>query len=102
MDSFGSSRIRTGAWWSSPGRPLPAVARGAYNVRLFAIPVKLDTAVAGLEIPDKPNPEYWRDRARITRANADRETNPRVKLLLLAVADSYERLAERIKKRKSE
>ncbi len=47
-------------------------------------------------IPDKPDPEYWRERAKATRANAERITNPRTKRMMLGAAAGYERLAERI------
>jgi hypothetical protein len=53
----------------------------------------------GLEIPDKPDPQYWRERAKKTRADADRAADPRAKRMLLGVADSYERLAEMIEHR---
>jgi hypothetical protein len=49
-----------------------------------------------LEIPDKPDPQYWRERAKTTRANADRATDPRAKRMMLGAAAGYERLAERI------
>ena len=55
--------------------------------------------MTGLELPDRPDPKYWRERARNARANADRATDPRAKRMLLVVADSYERLAERIEVR---
>jgi hypothetical protein len=42
---------------------------------------------------------HWRDRARGTRAHADRETDPNAKRILLTVADSYERLARRLEER---
>jgi hypothetical protein len=54
---------------------------------------------SGLEIPDKPDPQYWRDRARRTFARADQAADPRTKRMLLGVAESYERLAERIEVR---
>ena len=50
----------------------------------------------GLETPDKPDPLYWRERAKTTRANAERITDPRAKHMLLGAAAGYERLAERI------
>jgi hypothetical protein len=50
----------------------------------------------GSEIPDKPDPQYWRERAKITRANAERITNPKAKRMMLGAAAGYERLAERI------
>jgi hypothetical protein len=53
----------------------------------------------GLELPDKPNPQYWRDRARGTRVNADQATDPIARRILLTVADSYERLAGRLEER---
>ena len=50
----------------------------------------------GWEIPDKPDPQYWRERAKTTRANAERITNLRAKRMMLGAAAGYERLAERI------
>jgi hypothetical protein len=50
----------------------------------------------GLELPDKPNPQYWRDRARGARANADQVTDPIARRILLTVADSYDPLAGRL------
>jgi hypothetical protein len=55
--------------------------------------------MAGPELPDKPDPQYWRDRAKKVRADADRATDPRAKRMLLGVAESYDRLAERIEQR---
>ncbi len=49
--------------------------------------------MAGLEIPDKPDPQYWCERAKNTRAEAERMANPTTKRMLLAVSESYERLA---------
>ena len=53
----------------------------------------------GLEIPDKPDPQYWRERAKITRANAEKVADARAKRMMLGTAASYERLAERIEQR---
>jgi hypothetical protein len=50
-------------------------------------------------IPDKPDPKYWRERAKNTRADAERMADHGAKHLLLAVAESYERLAGRIERR---
>jgi hypothetical protein len=50
----------------------------------------------GLDIPDKPDPLYWRERAKKTRADAERITNIRTKRMMLGAAAGYERLAERI------
>jgi hypothetical protein len=50
----------------------------------------------GLDIPDKPDPQYWRERAKTTRANAERITDIRAKRMMLGAAAGYERLAERI------
>jgi hypothetical protein len=50
----------------------------------------------GLEIPDKPDPQYWRERAKTARADAEQIRNPRGKRMLLGTAAGYERLAERI------
>ena len=52
--------------------------------------------MAGAMIPDKPDPQYWRDRAKSTRADAERMADHAARHILLAVAESYERLAERI------
>jgi hypothetical protein len=50
----------------------------------------------GFEIPaDKPDPQYWRERAKRTRADAERITNIRTKRMMLGAAAGYERLAER-------
>jgi hypothetical protein len=49
-----------------------------------------------LEIPDKPDPQYWRERAKTTRAGAEQIRNPRGKRMLLGTAAGYERLADRI------
>ncbi len=69
-------------------------------MRLFGI-VKLGDAMSdGSEIPDKPDPKYWRDRAEATRANAERITNPRAKRMMLGSAAGYERLADRIEQRR--
>jgi hypothetical protein len=51
------------------------------------------------EIPDKPDPQYWRERAKVTRANAEKLANLRAKRMMLGTASSYERLAERIEQR---
>jgi hypothetical protein len=51
-------------------------------------------------IPDKPDPQYWRERARTTRANAERITNLRAKRMMIGTAAGYERLAERIERNK--
>jgi hypothetical protein len=56
-------------------------------------------AMAGLDLPDKPDPQYWRDRAKKTHADAERMTDRIAKRLLFAVADSYDRLAGRIDER---
>jgi hypothetical protein len=50
----------------------------------------------GVEIPDKPDPQYWRERAKITRAKAEKLAKLRAKRLMLGTAASYERLAEQI------
>jgi hypothetical protein len=51
-------------------------------------------------IPDEPDPQYWRERAMIARANAENLANVRAKRMMLGTAASYERLAERIERRK--
>jgi hypothetical protein len=53
----------------------------------------------GLEIPHKPDPQYWRERAKTMRANAEKLANLRAKRMMLGTAASYERLAERIERR---
>ena len=53
----------------------------------------------GLELPDKPDPQYSRERARGSRAYADQATDPIARRISLTVADSYERLAGRLEER---
>jgi hypothetical protein len=53
----------------------------------------------GLEIPDKPDPQYWCERAKTMRANAEKLSNLGAKRMMLGIAASYERLAERIERR---
>jgi hypothetical protein len=53
----------------------------------------------GFDIPaGKPDPRYWRERAKTTRANAELITNLRAKRMMLGAAAAYERLAERIER----
>jgi hypothetical protein len=47
----------------------------------------------------EPDPRYWRDRAKETRAKADQFKDPRTKRRMLGIAEGYERLAERIDRR---
>jgi hypothetical protein len=54
----------------------------------------------GSEIPDDPDPEYWRDRALIARNKAELLSNPTNRRRMFGVAASYERLAERIEQRR--
>jgi hypothetical protein len=62
--------------------------------------LKLGDAMSdGSEIPDKPDPQYWRERAKTMRANAEKLANLRAKRMMLGTAASYERLAERIERR---
>jgi membrane-bound lytic murein transglycosylase B len=62
--------------------------------------VKPGDAMAGTpELPDEPDPQYWRERAKITRANAEKLANLRAKRMMLGAATGYERLAERIEQR---
>jgi hypothetical protein len=51
-------------------------------------------------IPDKPDPQYWRERAQTARDNAEHLTNVKAKRRMLGAAAGYERLAERIERRK--
>ena len=53
----------------------------------------------GPETPDKPDPQYWRERAKIARVDAERLSNPTARRRMFGVAASYERLAERIERR---
>jgi hypothetical protein len=62
--------------------------------------VKLGDGMSdGSEIPDKPDPQYWCERAKIMRANAEKLANLRAKRMMLGTAASYEHLAERIEQR---
>ena len=53
----------------------------------------------GPETPDKPDPQYWRERAKIARVDAERLSIPTARRRMFGVAASYERLAERIERR---
>jgi hypothetical protein len=52
-------------------------------------------------MPDKPvsSAQYWRNRARVARTNADKTKDPRTKRMLLGIAEAYDRLAERVQRR---
>jgi hypothetical protein len=50
-------------------------------------------------MPVKPDPQYWRDRAKNLRAKTDNAKDPRSKRMMLGIAAAYERLAERIEQR---
>jgi hypothetical protein len=45
------------------------------------------------------DPEHWRGRAVVTRAKAKRATDSRSKRIMLRLAGSYERFAERVEQR---
>jgi hypothetical protein len=45
--------------------------------------------------------KHWRDRAREARATADQMTDPKAKLIMLAIATGYERLAKRDEERQA-
>jgi hypothetical protein len=57
-----------------------------------------DVMLGELEIPDKPDPQYWRERAQTTRATAEQLMDPRGRRRMLGAAAGYERLAERIER----
>jgi hypothetical protein len=62
--------------------------------------VKPGDAMAGTpELPGEPDPQYWRERAKIARVDAERLSNPTAKRRMFGVAAGYERLAERIERR---
>jgi hypothetical protein len=52
-------------------------------------------------MPDQPvsDPQYWRDLAGKARARADQTIDDLAKHLLLRIAESHERVAERIEQR---
>jgi hypothetical protein len=45
------------------------------------------------------NPQHWRDRAEEARSNAEQINDPEAKRMMLGIANSYERLAERAEER---
>jgi hypothetical protein len=52
-------------------------------------------------MPNQPvsDPQYWRDLAGNARAKADQTIDDRTKRLLLRIAESHERVAERVELR---
>jgi hypothetical protein len=67
-------------------RPVPTVKPG-------------DAMAATPELPDEPDPQYWRERAKIARVEAERLSNPTARRRMFGFAASYECLAERIERR---
>jgi hypothetical protein len=57
--------------------------------------------VARSNMPREPvsDPQYWRDQAGKARAKADQATNNVTKHFLLRIAESHERVAERVERR---
>jgi hypothetical protein len=52
--------------------------------------------------PRRPtDAKHWRDRACEARATADQLTDPKAKLIMLAIATGYERLAKREEERQA-
>jgi hypothetical protein len=47
----------------------------------------------------KDDPVHWRERAKEARAHADQLTDREARALMLAVVDSYDKLAERAEKK---
>jgi hypothetical protein len=49
-------------------------------------------------VPNEPvaNPDYWRDRARVTRIKADAVKDRRAKHMLRGIAESYELMAQQL------
>jgi DNA-binding ferritin-like protein len=45
------------------------------------------------------DPEHWRERAKEARAVADAMTDEKTKQMMLRIANSYEKLAERAEQR---
>ena len=45
------------------------------------------------------DPEHWRGRASVARTKASRATDSRSKRIMLRIAGSYERFAERVERR---
>ena len=58
-------------------------------------------AFARSNMPDQPvsDAEYWRDLARKARAKADQTLDDGAKQLLLRIAETYERVADRVEQR---
>jgi len=47
------------------------------------------------------NAEHWRNRAEEARVHAEQLTDPEAKRMMLAIAESYEKLAHRAGKRRT-
>jgi hypothetical protein len=47
------------------------------------------------------NAEHWRNRAEEARVHAEQLTDPEAKRMMLAIAESYEKLAQRAGKRRT-
>jgi hypothetical protein len=47
----------------------------------------------------EPDPQHWRDRAKVARAKADQMKDTRFRRRALGIAQAYERVAERIEQR---
>jgi hypothetical protein len=46
------------------------------------------------------NAEHWRDRAEEARTHAEQLTDPEAKRMMLSIAESYEKLAQRAEERR--
>jgi hypothetical protein len=77
----------------------------AYEARFPGIPPPVPGAriinVSQNNMPNQPvsDPQYWRDLAGNARAKADQTIDDRTKRLLLRIAESHERVAERVELR---
>jgi hypothetical protein len=67
---------------------------------MLATSMPSDGTIGGLgggEMPDEPDAQYWRDRAKDARARAMKDS--RSERHILRLADFYERLADRLGQR---
>jgi hypothetical protein len=74
-----------------------SVASRAYEAGFPACPAQIVT-LARSNMPNQPvsDARYFRDLAEKTRAKADHMLNDAAKQLLLRIADTYERVADRV------
>ena len=72
----------------------------AYEVRFPGLPGQMVTFVRS-NMPDQPvsDPQYFRNLARKSRVKADHTSDDVTKQLLLRIAETYERVADRVEQR---